>query len=382
MLLALALLITSSTASSSSPSAASQKAQWAPTGPCAPLHARAVSSSETSAAARPCAGERPASVVGRKDYAAGNPPLNVDPDGRIPPLDTPVPPKPSLPPGRPIAWPPMPGNTPKPSGGIPEEPGNPRMIGSPPAFPYLVVGYEAWKFLQSHPNEVKTGLERVARFTELRRDPGAGIPEWSEQPRANGSPSYLHSAGEPGIPITNPSGSSQQPMQDEMNEPALLPGDPTSDQRGPAEDPPPTVWWQDPQENPDHTMLLGKLERVYVHYKNGKVVYIGITDNMARRAKEHAADPDKTGETMVPVTDWISHDKARTIEGMLIRERLQDARLKGLLKEGDSIEEQLKKAGLDNRNRGRISKNWLDNIYTPETEEQENPPESYKLKKP
>ncbi len=82
MLLALALIVTSGTAISSS--TASPKTQWAPTGPCAPLHARAVFSRETSAAARPCAGEQPAIAAGEKDwsYASNNPLLNVDPDGR------------------------------------------------------------------------------------------------------------------------------------------------------------------------------------------------------------------------------------------------------------------------------------------------------------
>jgi hypothetical protein len=102
-------------------------------------------------------------------------------------------------------------------------------------------------------------------------------------------------------------------------------------------------------------------ERVYAHLdENGNINYYGITEDLKRRAGEHRLDPSKTGETMTPITDALSHDQARTIEGMLIRQRLDEARLKGLITGREPIEEQLQKAGLLNKNRGRDQSRWLD----------------------
>jgi hypothetical protein len=62
---------------------------------------------------------------------------------------------------------------------------------------------------------------------------------------------------------------------------------------------------------------------------------------------------------MKPLTDELSHDEVRTIEAKLIRKRLDEARAKGLIDGTEPIEEQLKKAGLLNKNRGRDPDRWL-----------------------
>jgi predicted GIY-YIG superfamily endonuclease len=91
-------------------------------------------------------------------------------------------------------------------------------------------------------------------------------------------------------------------------------------------------------------------ESVYVHKDaEGKVNYIGISDDPPRRAGEHRLDPEKTGETMETITDPLTHDQARTIEGKLIRERLREAKAKGLIDGTEPIEEQLRKADLLNK---------------------------------
>lgn len=63
---------------------------------------------------------------------------------------------------------------------------------------------------------------------------------------------------------------------------------------------------------------------------------------------------------MVPLTEIIPHGHARTIEASLIRRRLSEARAKGLIDGTELIEEQLRKAGLLNKNRGRTPDRWLD----------------------
>jgi hypothetical protein len=45
---------------------------------------------------------------------------------------------------------------------------------------------------------------------------------------------------------------------------------------------------------------------------------------------------------------------------MRIRQRLSEARAKGLIDGTESVEEQLRKAGLLNKNRGRDPSRWLD----------------------
>ncbi len=105
----------------------------------------------------------------------------------------------------------------------------------------------------------------------------------------------------------------------------------------------------------------GKGESVYVHVDDaGNETYIGITDDLPRRAGEHRLDPTKTGTGMVPRTDPLTHDQARTIEAMKIRDRLAEARAKGLIDGTEPVQEQLQKAGLDNKNRGRDPSGWLD----------------------
>jgi hypothetical protein len=63
---------------------------------------------------------------------------------------------------------------------------------------------------------------------------------------------------------------------------------------------------------------------------------------------------------MKPVTEALTHDEARTIEAKLIRQRLIEARKKGLIDGTEPVAEQLKKAGLLNQNRGRDPSRWLD----------------------
>ena len=94
-------------------------------------------------------------------------------------------------------------------------------------------------------------------------------------------------------------------------------------------------------------------EIVYVHVdKDGKVVYIGITNDPQRRAQEHAKSVqagDKSGVTMIVVSDKLSHADARNVESLAIRARLDASKVDT----SQSIESQLSQAGLDNANRGR-----------------------------
>jgi len=101
-------------------------------------------------------------------------------------------------------------------------------------------------------------------------------------------------------------------------------------------------------------------EYVYVHEDDdGGVNYIGITDNPSRRSGEHSRDSEKTGSTMRVISEPVSHDEARTIEGTLIRQRLVEASAEGLITGTEPIAEQLEKAGLLNRNRGREQSRWV-----------------------
>jgi hypothetical protein len=104
-------------------------------------------------------------------------------------------------------------------------------------------------------------------------------------------------------------------------------------------------------------------EFVYVHLDEvGEVNYIGITNDLNRRAGSHRLDPDKTGVSMGAITGKLTHDQARTLEGMLIRQRLSEAQAKGLISGFEPIAEQLGKAGLLNKNRGRDASRWLENV--------------------
>ncbi len=96
---------------------------------------------------------------------------------------------------------------------------------------------------------------------------------------------------------------------------------------------------------------------VYDLKKGEKVVYRGITDNPQRRLREHSGVKDF--DTMEVKTDALKHDQAVTIEAMQLRKDLAIARAKGQITGYESIEEQLRKAGLQNKNRGRIEENWI-----------------------
>lgn len=92
----------------------------------------------------------------------------------------------------------------------------------------------------------------------------------------------------------------------------------------------------------------------------GEVVYYGITSRTAEeRLTEHLANPEKIGKVanMEVLAEGLSHDQARSIEGALIRKRM-DERLSAIDKAKLSIEDQLKKAGLINKNRGRVAERW------------------------
>ncbi len=107
--------------------------------------------------------------------------------------------------------------------------------------------------------------------------------------------------------------------------------------------------------------LVPKGERVYQHLDEaGDVNYIGITDDLKRRAGQHRLDKAKSGQSMKPMTDVLTHDQASTIEAMKIRQRLAEARAKGLIDGTEPVAEQLRKAGLLNNNRGRDPSRWID----------------------
>ena len=58
----------------------------------------------------------------------------------------------------------------------------------------------------------------------------------------------------------------------------------------------------------------------------------------------------------------LSHDMARTIEAVLIRSRLNAGIAKGIVDDTDLVLEQLRQAGLLNKNRGRDPDRWLKNL--------------------
>lgn len=92
--------------------------------------------------------------------------------------------------------------------------------------------------------------------------------------------------------------------------------------------------------------------------KEGNVIYYGITERTAlERGNEHI-DSGKKFAKMEIIAEGLTHDQARSLEGALIRQRLLERR--GKYKATDTIEEQLRKSGLLNKNRGRIEDRWLD----------------------
>lgn len=101
---------------------------------------------------------------------------------------------------------------------------------------------------------------------------------------------------------------------------------------------------------------LGLLESVYQLVKDDKVVYYGITErDPLERANEHVRD-GKAFDHMEVIAKDLTHDQARSLEGGLIRHRLEENA--GKYKATDSIEEQLSKSGLLNKNRGREIGRW------------------------
>ena len=93
-------------------------------------------------------------------------------------------------------------------------------------------------------------------------------------------------------------------------------------------------------------------EQVYQLKKDGKVVYIGISDDPSRRIKEHAKVKDF--DEMEVLTDLMDHKDARTLEAGLIYQRLAKANVDT----GLYVEDQLSAAGLLNKNRGRTVDRW------------------------
>jgi predicted GIY-YIG superfamily endonuclease len=100
---------------------------------------------------------------------------------------------------------------------------------------------------------------------------------------------------------------------------------------------------------------------VYVHLdSDGKIIYYGITNNFQKRAKKHRRDKRKRGVLMVPITDYLDPQIAKTIEGKLIRIRWVHVNRSKGIDQTNPIIDQLKEADLDNRNRGssRENGNW------------------------
>ena len=100
-------------------------------------------------------------------------------------------------------------------------------------------------------------------------------------------------------------------------------------------------------------------EFVYALYHNGEEIYYGITNDVARRVREHARD-GKVFEHLQVLTENVNHHVARTLEGGLIRNRL--AGLDQALQNSLGVEAALEQVGLLNKNRGRIMENWLGSI--------------------
>ena len=88
----------------------------------------------------------------------------------------------------------------------------------------------------------------------------------------------------------------------------------------------------------------------------GEVVYFGIT---MRDAEDRLAEHKYSRKPIVKMEvlyDGLSHDQARSIEGALIRKRLAERRAN--YSAFDSVEDQLRKSGLLNKNRGRTIDRW------------------------
>ncbi|MDU8925668.1 RHS repeat-associated core domain-containing protein, partial [Pasteurellaceae bacterium LIM206] len=92
---------------------------------------------------------------------------------------------------------------------------------------------------------------------------------------------------------------------------------------------------------------------------NGNTVYYGISNDPSRRVGEHVkGDPSrgivpKDFDHMEVLTGPLTHDQARTLEGGLIRSKIDP------LDVDKPVMTQLKNAGLLNENRGRVRENWV-----------------------
>ncbi|MEO0477157.1 MAG: hypothetical protein AAF085_14485, partial [Planctomycetota bacterium] len=112
-----------------------------------------------------------------------------------------------------------------------------------------------------------------------------------------------------------------------------------------------------------NTVTVLRNERVYEHVDEfGNVNYYGISIDLPQRAGQHRLDVEKTGDVMRPISDVLTHDEARTIEAMLIRDRIQWGINEGLIDGTEPVLDQLEAVGLLNKNRGRIPERWVENI--------------------
>ncbi|AZA83263.1 type IV secretion protein Rhs [Chryseobacterium lactis] len=106
---------------------------------------------------------------------------------------------------------------------------------------------------------------------------------------------------------------------------------------------------------------LNKDELVYqLVNSDGEVVYYGITNRTDReRLLEHLRSENKKGQFshMEVLAEGLDHGDARSIEGALIRKRMNE-RLNLMDRMNLSVEDQLSKAGLLNLNRGRLEERW------------------------
>ncbi|KQO22487.1 hypothetical protein ASF10_08915 [Flavobacterium sp. Leaf82] len=93
--------------------------------------------------------------------------------------------------------------------------------------------------------------------------------------------------------------------------------------------------------------------------ESGNVNYYGITSRDALTRMGEHTNNGKIFENMEVLADNLSHDEARSIEGALIRKRLAENIDK--FSATDSVEDQLRKSGLANKNRGRVKERWLSN---------------------
>ena len=104
--------------------------------------------------------------------------------------------------------------------------------------------------------------------------------------------------------------------------------------------------------------IWGLSELVYqLIDKSGNVVYYGITSReTVTRLAEHIYS-GKEISYMDILAENLTHDEARSIEGALIRRRVAQ-RLSSNQIRDLSVEEQLRAAGLLNKNRGRDPNRW------------------------